>query len=155
MVCTMAKPPKMLLYDASNTLRFLWFSVFGMMNKVTYNERIKHKWGRMLLSSFPWPSYVTDTNHDHEDVPFLTLMDILYGREATAKFSSEVWSARLYKLINLISDIMEKVVNIKSKDEIVTESVEKARSDNKRLRWSTAVEVKRTPCETKVPIKSM
>ncbi|GKB17433.1 hypothetical protein Tco_0851356 [Tanacetum coccineum] len=94
MVCTMAKPPKMLLYDASNTLRF---SVFGMMNKVTYNERVKHKWGRMPFSSFPWPSYVTG-----------------------------------------YSQIQEK-----------------ARSDNKRLRWSTAVEVKRTPCETKAPIKSM
>ena len=38
--------------------------------------------------------------------------------------SSEVWSTRLYKLINLISDtIMEKVMNINLNDEIVTEFV--------------------------------
>ncbi|GKB58108.1 nucleic acid-binding, OB-fold-like protein, partial [Tanacetum coccineum] len=57
-----------------------------LLSQRTYNERVKHKWGRMPLSSFPWPSYVTDTNHDHEDVPFLTLMDILSSREATGKF---------------------------------------------------------------------
>ncbi|PWA36227.1 nucleic acid-binding, OB-fold-like protein [Artemisia annua] len=52
----------------------------------TYNERLKHKWGRMPLSTFPWPSYVTETNHDHKDVSFLTLMEVLSSREATAKF---------------------------------------------------------------------
>nr|GEV15710.1 nucleic acid-binding, OB-fold-like protein [Tanacetum cinerariifolium] len=57
-----------------------------LLSQRTYKERVKHKWGRMPLSSFPWPSYVTDTNNDHEDVSFLTLMDILSSREATGKF---------------------------------------------------------------------
>ncbi|GJZ82291.1 retrovirus-related pol polyprotein from transposon TNT 1-94 [Tanacetum coccineum] len=35
------------------------------------------------------------------------------------------------------------------------EDAEKATSDNKRLRWTTVVEVKRTPRETKAPINSM
>lgn len=52
--------------------------------KRTYDERVKNKWGRMPLTCFPWPSHVTDT--DYQDVPFVTLTDILSYREVTAKF---------------------------------------------------------------------
>ncbi|KAI3747340.1 hypothetical protein L6452_09794 [Arctium lappa] len=49
-----------------------------------YNERVKRKWDRVPLSSFPWPSHITDT--DYQEVPFVTLMDILCYPEVTAKF---------------------------------------------------------------------
>ncbi|XP_071706562.1 protection of telomeres protein 1b-like [Rutidosis leptorrhynchoides] len=49
-----------------------------------YDDRVKNELGRMPLSCFPWPSHVTDT--DYQDVPFVTLMDILSYREVTAKF---------------------------------------------------------------------
>ncbi|XAR63970.1 hypothetical protein NMG60_11024143 [Bertholletia excelsa] len=49
-----------------------------------YDERLASKWARMPLISFPWHSRVTET--DYEDVPFVTLMDVLTYPEVTAKF---------------------------------------------------------------------
>nr|XP_043632870.1 protection of telomeres protein 1b-like isoform X2 [Erigeron canadensis] len=47
-----------------------------------YDERVQNELGRMPLSCFPWPSYVTD----YQQVPFVTLMHVLSYREVTAKF---------------------------------------------------------------------
>ncbi|XP_076884625.1 protection of telomeres protein 1b-like [Bidens hawaiensis] len=47
-------------------------------------ERAKCKWDRKPYTCFPWPSKITDT--DRQDVPFVTLMDILTHPEVIAKF---------------------------------------------------------------------
>ncbi|XP_043696363.1 protection of telomeres protein 1b isoform X2 [Telopea speciosissima] len=52
------------------------------------DERASSKWEKMPLSSFPWPSRVTETDHEH--VPFVTLMDVLTYAEVTAKFKCVV-----------------------------------------------------------------
>lgn len=49
-----------------------------------YEERVSSKWARMPFSSFPWCSHITET--DYEDVPFVTLMNVLTDPEVTAKF---------------------------------------------------------------------
>ncbi|PSS09912.1 Protection of telomeres protein like [Actinidia chinensis var. chinensis] len=49
-----------------------------------YDERVSSKWARMPSSSFPWSSHITET--DYEDVPFVTLMNVLTYPEVTAKF---------------------------------------------------------------------
>lgn len=49
-----------------------------------YDERVSSKWERMPYWSFPSTPRVTET--DHEDVPFVTLMDIVSFSEVTAKF---------------------------------------------------------------------
>ncbi|KAF8407619.1 hypothetical protein HHK36_006752 [Tetracentron sinense] len=53
-----------------------------------YDERISTKWDRMPLSSFDWPSRITETDYEH--VPFVTLMDVLTYPEVTAKFKCVV-----------------------------------------------------------------
>ncbi|GMY23977.1 protection of telomeres protein 1b-like isoform X1 [Fagus crenata] len=49
-----------------------------------YNERLSLKYGRMPYWSFPWTSNITVV--DYENVPFVTLMDVLTYSEVTAKF---------------------------------------------------------------------
>uniref|UniRef100_A0A5B7BNF8 Putative protection of telomeres protein 1b-like isoform X1 n=1 Tax=Davidia involucrata TaxID=16924 RepID=A0A5B7BNF8_DAVIN len=49
-----------------------------------YNERVLSKWDRMPFLSFPWPCHITET--DYEDVPFVTLMNVLTYSQVTAKF---------------------------------------------------------------------
>ncbi|XP_059640036.1 protection of telomeres protein 1b-like isoform X4 [Cornus florida] len=49
-----------------------------------YSERIQSKWARMPFWSFPWSSHIAET--DYEDVPFVTLMNVLTYSEVTAKF---------------------------------------------------------------------
>ncbi|KAK9996628.1 hypothetical protein SO802_021314 [Lithocarpus litseifolius] len=49
-----------------------------------YNERLSLKWGRIPYSSFPWPSNITVVEYDN--VPFVTLMDVLTYSEVNAKF---------------------------------------------------------------------
>ncbi|MFS7912285.1 putative protection of telomeres protein [Helianthus anomalus] len=44
-------------------------------NVLTYEERAERKWDRKPFMCLPWPSKVTDT--EHQDVPFVTLMDVL------------------------------------------------------------------------------
>ncbi|RVX17732.1 Protection of telomeres protein 1b [Vitis vinifera] len=53
-----------------------------------YDERLSSKWERMPLSSFPWPSRITETDYEH--VPFVTLMDVVTHSEVTAKFKCVV-----------------------------------------------------------------
>ncbi|KAJ4972623.1 hypothetical protein NE237_005797 [Protea cynaroides] len=53
-----------------------------------YDDRASSKGDNMPLSSFPRPSRLTVT--DHEDVPFVTLMDVLTYAESTAKFKCVV-----------------------------------------------------------------
>nr|ACJ49160.1 protection of telomeres 1 protein [Helianthus argophyllus] len=50
----------------------------------TYEEQAESKWDRKPFTCLPWPSKVTDT--DHQDVPFVTLMDVLTYPEVIAKF---------------------------------------------------------------------
>ncbi|XP_050256593.1 protection of telomeres protein 1b-like isoform X2 [Quercus robur] len=49
-----------------------------------YNERLSLKWGRIPYSSFPWPSNITVV--DYDNVPFVTLRDVLSYSKVTAKF---------------------------------------------------------------------
>ncbi|KAM4114457.1 hypothetical protein ACJW30_04G069300 [Castanea mollissima] len=49
-----------------------------------YNERLSLKWGRIPYSSFPWPSNITEV--DYDNVPFVTLRDVLTYSEVTVKF---------------------------------------------------------------------
>ncbi|MCD7448090.1 hypothetical protein HAX54_038184 [Datura stramonium] len=49
-----------------------------------YDERRKSKWGWMPLSSFPWPSDLTET--DYPDVPFVSLMRALANPRVVGKF---------------------------------------------------------------------
>lgn len=53
-----------------------------------FDQRLTMKHGRMPLWSFPWPSPVTDV--DHEDVVFSTLMDVVAHSKVTAKFKCVV-----------------------------------------------------------------
>ncbi|KAG5536081.1 hypothetical protein RHGRI_023760 [Rhododendron griersonianum] len=55
-----------------------------LQSQRSYEERLSSKWARMPLSSFPWCSHITET--DYEDVPFVTLMNVLTDPEVTAKF---------------------------------------------------------------------
>ncbi|KAF7135650.1 hypothetical protein RHSIM_Rhsim08G0126500 [Rhododendron simsii] len=55
-----------------------------LQSQRSYEERLSSKWARMPLSSFPWCSHITETNY--EDVPFVTLMNVLTDPEVTAKF---------------------------------------------------------------------
>ncbi|KAJ4951684.1 hypothetical protein NE237_028516 [Protea cynaroides] len=52
------------------------------------DDRTSSKGGNMPLSSFPWPSRLTVT--DHEDVPFVSLMDVLTYAKPTAQFNCVV-----------------------------------------------------------------
>lgn len=54
----------------------------------SYNERVTSKFKRMPLSCFPGPSPITDT--DYNDVPFVTLMNVLTHPEVTLKFNCVV-----------------------------------------------------------------
>ncbi|KAM3361780.1 protection of telomeres protein 1b [Capsicum galapagoense] len=49
-----------------------------------YDERRKSKWGWMPLSSFPWPSDITET--DYPNVPFVSLMRALANSRVVGKF---------------------------------------------------------------------
>ncbi|KAJ8540812.1 hypothetical protein K7X08_001628 [Anisodus acutangulus] len=49
-----------------------------------HKERSKSKWGWMPLSSLPWPTDVTVT--DHPDVPFVSLMRALANPRVVGKF---------------------------------------------------------------------
>ncbi|MCL7031394.1 hypothetical protein MKW94_024429 [Papaver nudicaule] len=51
-------------------------------------ERLSSVSGRMPYSAFPWPSRITEI--DHENVPNCTLMDVLTYKEVTAKFKCVV-----------------------------------------------------------------
>ncbi|KAL5699610.1 hypothetical protein ACHQM5_030489 [Ranunculus cassubicifolius] len=53
-----------------------------------YEERLIKKWDRMPYSAFPWPSHITETDHEH--VPFATLMNVLTSSQVTAKFKCVV-----------------------------------------------------------------
>ncbi|KAF9615220.1 hypothetical protein IFM89_022482 [Coptis chinensis] len=81
----------------------LWFGVFKPSTKIRilsdedsivtcclrrYEERLLTKWDRMPSSAFPWPSHITET--DHEDVPFTTLTDVLTHSKVTSKFKCVV-----------------------------------------------------------------
>ncbi|XP_042511828.1 protection of telomeres protein 1b-like [Macadamia integrifolia] len=52
------------------------------------DERTASTWENMPLSSFPWTSRVTETDHEH--VPFVTLMGMLTHAEVTSKFKCVV-----------------------------------------------------------------
>ncbi|KAJ4952448.1 hypothetical protein NE237_029280 [Protea cynaroides] len=58
------------------------------------DDRASSKGDNMPLSSFPWPSRLTVT--DHEDVLFVTLMDVLTYAESTAKFKCVVCGLATY-----------------------------------------------------------
>ncbi|XP_059291909.1 protection of telomeres protein 1b-like isoform X5 [Lycium ferocissimum] len=67
-----------------------------------HKERSKSKWGWMPLSSLPWPSHVTVT--DHPDVPFVSLMRALANPRVVGKFRCVVrvvasfpWSVEEYR----------------------------------------------------------
>ncbi|GAB4842735.1 hypothetical protein Ancab_012710 [Ancistrocladus abbreviatus] len=81
----------------------LWRGVFTSFTKIRvlpnedhlilkrqreFEERLSSKWERMPYASFPWPSFITET--DCEDVPFVTLMDIITYSQVTAKFKCVV-----------------------------------------------------------------
>ncbi|KAI3794630.1 hypothetical protein L1987_37263 [Smallanthus sonchifolius] len=51
---------------------------------MTNDERVKSKWDRQPSICFPRPSKIIDT--DYQDVPFVTLMDILTYPDVIAKF---------------------------------------------------------------------
>ncbi|XP_058093874.1 protection of telomeres protein 1a-like isoform X2 [Magnolia sinica] len=53
-----------------------------------YNERLSSNLNNLPLSSFPWPSLITETDHDH--VAFSTLMDVLTYSKVTQKFKCVV-----------------------------------------------------------------
>ncbi|GMH23370.1 hypothetical protein Nepgr_025213 [Nepenthes gracilis] len=53
-----------------------------------FEERVSSKWDRMPNTSFPWPSHITETVS--EDVPFVTLLDIITYSKVTAKFKCVV-----------------------------------------------------------------
>uniref|UniRef100_A0A6N2KJQ7 Telomeric single stranded DNA binding POT1/Cdc13 domain-containing protein n=1 Tax=Salix viminalis TaxID=40686 RepID=A0A6N2KJQ7_SALVM len=50
----------------------------------SYNERLSLKLGRIPYWCFPWCSPITEV--DYDDMPFVTLMDVLTYSEATARF---------------------------------------------------------------------
>ncbi|XP_060200014.1 protection of telomeres protein 1b-like isoform X4 [Lycium barbarum] len=67
-----------------------------------HKERSKSKWGWMPLSSLPWPTHVTVT--DHPDVPFVSLMRALANPRVVGKFHCVVrvvasfpWSVEEYR----------------------------------------------------------
>ncbi|KAK1410806.1 hypothetical protein QVD17_37346 [Tagetes erecta] len=57
---------------------------YALQCQRVYDERVKSDWDRKPFTCFPWPSKITDT--DYQDVPFVTLMDILTYPEVIAKF---------------------------------------------------------------------
>ncbi|XP_059291913.1 protection of telomeres protein 1b-like isoform X9 [Lycium ferocissimum] len=72
------------------------------INAKEHKERSKSKWGWMPLSSLPWPSHVTVT--DHPDVPFVSLMRALANPRVVGKFRCVVrvvasfpWSVEEYR----------------------------------------------------------
>ncbi|KAK7830784.1 protection of telomeres protein 1a, partial [Quercus suber] len=68
-----------------------------------YNERLSLKWGRIPYSSFPWPSNITD----YDNVPFVTLMDILTCSKVTTKFKcvARVVAARPWQAEDFLSPL--------------------------------------------------
>ncbi|XP_060200018.1 protection of telomeres protein 1b-like isoform X7 [Lycium barbarum] len=72
------------------------------INSKEHKERSKSKWGWMPLSSLPWPTHVTVT--DHPDVPFVSLMRALANPRVVGKFHCVVrvvasfpWSVEEYR----------------------------------------------------------
>ncbi|KAI3798485.1 hypothetical protein L1987_33762 [Smallanthus sonchifolius] len=57
---------------------------YALQCQRTNDERVKSKWDRQPTTCFPRPSKIIDT--DYQDVPFVTLMDILTYPEVIAKF---------------------------------------------------------------------
>ncbi|XP_068665564.1 protection of telomeres protein 1b-like isoform X2 [Aristolochia californica] len=56
--------------------------------KRLYRERLSSNLNRLPLSSFPWPSRITET--DHSRARFSTLMDVLTDKEVTFKYKCVV-----------------------------------------------------------------
>ncbi|KAJ4713542.1 Protection of telomeres protein [Melia azedarach] len=61
----------------------------AMERQRSYEGRLSLKLGRMSYWCFPWPSRITEVDYD-DNVPFVTLMDVLTHAQVTAKFKCAV-----------------------------------------------------------------
>ncbi|KAF6168950.1 hypothetical protein GIB67_038447 [Kingdonia uniflora] len=77
------------IFTASTKIRILSDEDINVIHRQRDHEkRLSSKWERMPLSSFPWPSRITETDSEHP--PFVTLMDVLTYPKVTAKFKCVV-----------------------------------------------------------------
>ncbi|KAL9228191.1 hypothetical protein vseg_003798 [Gypsophila vaccaria] len=70
-----------------------------------FKERFSSKLNRMPFTSFPWPCRVTEVDSKVEDVPLVTLMDILTYSQVTAKFKC---------IVRVVSALPSKVEYLRS-----------------------------------------
>ncbi|KAK9688774.1 hypothetical protein RND81_09G010200 [Saponaria officinalis] len=70
-----------------------------------YEERFSSKLNRMPFTSFPWPSRITEVDRKVEDVPLVTLMDILTYTQVTAKFKC---------IVRVVAALPSKVEDLRS-----------------------------------------